>query len=403
VGKVSKLLLTVDHQFKRTPDGSVWVSTIYDYKFWKRYLDVFDEVLIVCRVENIETLKGPMLQANGSRVEFFGLPQYRGAKEFIKKYLCIIQSLGGVANGCSHAIFRIPSPIASIVYKEVIKRKLPWAVEIVNDPWDTFKPKSVKSPIRPFVRILFTRQVKKFARTAFGVSYVTEKALQKRYPSYIKLYGADRIHFESYYSSIDLEDDYFWSQRSFDVSKKQFSIVHVNSCITDFSKGHDIVMRILKKLHDESFEIKVTFIGDGPKRKYFEEYAAELGISDFVNFTGLLSNPREVRERLIESDILVFPTMGEGLPRTIIEAMAVGLPCISTPVNGIPELLESNDLFTHDDVEGFVRRTKLLLSDSEEYQNVSLRNLSKSKEYRKSLLTERRSDFYRKLLLVPQA
>ena len=60
--------------------------------------------------------------------------------------------------------------------------------------------------------------------------------------------------------------------------------------------------------------------------------AKDLGIDDFVEFTGLLASASEVRQKLKDSDMYVFPTLAEGLPRGIIEAMAVGLPCISSPV-----------------------------------------------------------------------
>ena len=393
-----KLLLTVDHQFVRTPDGKVWVKTIYGYDFWKRYLNVFDKVRIAARVRDVRKIEEKMLLASGENVEFFQLPQYRGAKEYAIRYMSIRKAVRGVANGCNCAIFRIPSPISDFVKNEVIKKRIPWAAEIVNDPWDNFAPGAFKSFFRPIYRRKFTHQVKSYALKANGVSYVTQFALQERYPSYVKLNGEDKKHFEAYYSSIMLTSDYFWNERKFDPNKEQFTIVHVNSCVTDFSKGHDVVIRAIKELHSKGLNVKAKFVGDGPKRGFFENMARRLGIESYIEFTGLLSSPREVRRVLIESDLLMFPTVGEGLPRTIIEAMAVGLPCLSTAVNGIPELLEKEYLIEQQDARSFADKSAEILMNADKYRRISERNIRKAYEYENSILTERRNEFYRKLL-----
>ena len=392
---MSKLLLTVDHQFVRTPDGKVWVKTIYGYEFWKRYLEVFNEVRVAARVRDVEQLEEKMLLSSGDRVEFYPLPQYRGPFEFAKKYFNIKDSIKGVADSCDCAIFRIPSPIAPGVCSEVKKQKKPWAVEVVNDPWDTFSPGSYNSITRPFVRVFFTHQVKSMARTANGASYVTQYALQKRYPSYVKLHGEDGKHFESYYSSIILKVEYFTERRK--LPESPYTIVHVNSCITDFSKGHDVVIRMLRIIRDKGIDARVVFVGNGPARPEFEKMAEELGVGDFVSFTGLLSSGNEVREQLINADIMVFPTKGEGLPRTIIEAMAVGLPVLSTSVNGIPELLDKEYLVDQQDAEAFANIAKNILLSDREYNRASALNYEKAREYENAILTKRRNQFYDKL------
>lgn len=392
---MSKLLLTVDHQFVRTPDGRVWVKTIYGYDFWKRYLEVFDVVRVAARVRDVDKIEEKMLLASGDRVEFYQLPQYRGPFEFVKKYFSIKEKMKGAAETCDCAIFRIPSPIASGICKVAKKKHLPWAVEVVNDPWDTFAPGSYKSITRPFVKLFFTNQVKRMARIANGASYVTQFALQKRYPSYAKLHGESKEHFESYYSSINLRSDYFVEHHK--LPEPPYTIVHVNSCITDYSKGHDVVIKMLKKVRDRGIDARVVFVGDGPARKEFETMAKDLGVDQYVSFTGLLSSASEVHDQLINSDIMVFPTKGEGLPRTVIEAMAVGLPVLSTPVNGIPELLDSEYLFEQQDDERFSNKAIELLTNSEAWEESSQKNISKAYEYRQDTLRIRRTEFYGKL------
>ncbi|MDO4990728.1 MAG: glycosyltransferase family 4 protein, partial [Eubacteriales bacterium] len=87
---------------------------------------------------------------------------------------------------------------------------------------------------------------------------------------------------------------------------------------------------------------------------------------------------------------------------TVIEAMAVGLPCISTPVAGIPELLEPEDMIAPTDVEGFADRIIDLLSDPETMEKKSARNIAKAKEYSDEQLQNKRNAFYGKLRLLAE-
>lgn len=125
--------------------------------------------------------------------------------------------------------------------------------------------------------------------------------------------------------------------------------------------------------------------------------AESLGIGDKVQFTGFLSSSDEVRSKLLEADLFIFPTKAEGLPRAIIEAMAVGLPCLSTPVNGIPELLPSRYMFNPMDVEGFTMAVERLIKHPEEMSQMSQTNVNKARNYEYDKLNERRRIFYTKL------
>ncbi len=392
---MSKLLVTVDHQFVRTPDGQVWVKTIYGYAFFQRYLHVFDSVRVACRIRDVEAIEEPMLLASGEGVEFFQLPQYRGPKEYALRYFKIRRQMRAVADGCDCALFRIPSPIAGGVRSRAVKAGIPWAVEVVNDPWDTFAPGSFKSLVRPAVRVFFTWQVKSMAKKANGASYVTQFALQKRYPCAASLRGESERYFASHYSSIILKPAFFEENHA--VPQAPFVLTHINSCITDYSKGHDVVLRALKRLRDAGVDARVVFIGDGPARELFEQMAQTLGVGEHVEFTGLLSKPEQVREYLLNADLMIFPTKGEGLPRTVIESLAVGLPCLSTPVNGIPELLPQECMFDQQDDKAFADKAAALLQDVDEWKRLSTQAVKKAGEYEESILTERRNVFYDKL------
>lgn len=189
-----------------------------------------------------------------------------------------------------------------------------------------------------------------------------------------------------------MRNDYFLKQHKLPTSP--YTIVHINSCITDYSKGHDVVIKVLKIIRDAGLDARVVFVGDGPARPKFEKMAQDMGVDNYVNFTGLLSSPLEVRKYLVDADLMIFPTKGEGLPRTVIESMAVGLPCLSTAVNGIPELLPNECMFKQQDAEAFAQKAIELLNNKDEWTRLSQQALKKATEYEESELTGRRNDFY---------
>jgi glycosyltransferase involved in cell wall biosynthesis len=97
---------------------------------------------------------------------------------------------------------------------------------------------------------------------------------------------------------------------------------------------------------------------------------------------------------LDDADIFVLPTRAEGLPRVIIEAMAKGLPCISTNVSGNPELLDSHWLTGYEDIELLAERIKELCTNSLIYEATSIENYNNSLKYEASILEKRRDAFY---------
>lgn len=180
-------------------------------------------------------------------------------------------------------------------------------------------------------------------------------------------------------------EDFFAVPKDYTCLGRKINLVHVANNVKNSVKGHDVVIQVVKKLNDAGIDAQVVFVGDGEKRKEFEQMAGSLGIGDKVSFTGLLPSPKDVREILLNSDLLIFPTKCEGLPRVVIEAMAVGLPCLSTPVNGIPELLEKEYMFDPLDVDGFVKKIIDLLDDPQQLNQMSKRNIEKAREYESSI------------------
>ena len=100
-------------------------------------------------------------------------------------------------------------------------------------------------------------------------------------------------------------------------------------------KGVPVLFDALRGLDVEG--LKVTLVGDGPDRAALEAQARDLGID--IHFAGYRSQD-EVAMLLGEADALVLPSFAEGVPVVLMEAMAAGLPVVTTRIAGVPELVE---------------------------------------------------------------
>lgn len=392
-----KVLVVVDGHLGRTKDGRIWSSRIYNYDFFARYLGAFDEVRVAIRIHEIDSNEGYPNLCSGPNIEFFPIAEFKGPKQYVTKYFSIKKSMKRYFEGCDCAIFRIPSTVGYQFLHGYQRLKKPYAVEVVVDPWDFAAPGTLKTPLRPLIRWKWTKDLKTACLQANGSSYVTKFALQKRYPSYAKIYGDSTEKFESYYSSVNIPESFFANPKVYDRFTKTLKIIHITNFIGNHVKGHRELIEavsILKKAH---IDVTVDFVGEGNLIEEFKTYADSLGVGEKINFVGKLSTADQVREKLLDSDIFVFPSHAEGLPRVLIEAMAVGLPCIATDVNGIPELLDKEYLVGIGEVDKIAAKIKKFYENPELMKRVSIENIKKAKNYSESVLQSRRIEFYKKL------
>lgn len=112
-------------------------------------------------------------------------------------------------------------------------------------------------------------------------------------------------------------------------------IVHVGRF--DIPKNHAGLLRAFQKLLEVQPDCVLTLVGDGDLCPPMKKLAVELNIQEKVHFCGMQTN---VHPYLQEADIFVLPSIYEGNPMTIIEAMGTGLPIVASRVGGIPDMVE---------------------------------------------------------------
>lgn len=132
------------------------------------------------------------------------------------------------------------------------------------------------------------------------------------------------------------------------------------------AKGQLLLVQACAELRRAGLPFHLTIVGDGPDRARLEEAVQHNELQSRVRFTGSL-NQAQVREELARADVFVLPSLAEGIPVVLMEAMASGVPCVSCPVNGIPELIEHDRnslLATPGDVPSLALQLRRLIEDA---------------------------------------
>lgn len=104
------------------------------------------------------------------------------------------------------------------------------------------------------------------------------------------------------------------------------------------AKGQHILIEACAALRDWGRDFRLVIVGTGPDEQSLKASVARLQLAQQVAFTGAL-NQNEVRAWYRQCDVFALPSFAEGIPVVLMEAMASGVPCVTTRITGIPELI----------------------------------------------------------------
>jgi len=107
------------------------------------------------------------------------------------------------------------------------------------------------------------------------------------------------------------------------------------------TKGLSYLIEAFAKVKQQMPSAQLIVVGEGRLRNELEQQAAGTSCADSIHFLGHRKN---IPELLRAMDVFVLSSIAEGMPKAILEAMAAGIPCISTNVGGIPEIVTSRDV-----------------------------------------------------------
>jgi glycosyltransferase involved in cell wall biosynthesis len=146
------------------------------------------------------------------------------------------------------------------------------------------------------------------------------------------------------YNAVDLSGWDRWNLRSWrtELGFGPEDVVLAQAGSLIHRKGHDILLRAFRDLHQARPQCRLLIVGDGPDRPGIEAGARELNVEPWVRFTGFITPPPGVVFRDV-ADIAVSPSRAEGFGLTVIEAGAAGCPVVATDTTGMREILTDGE------------------------------------------------------------
>ena len=347
----------------------------------KRYIRHCDEIIYLCNITETEQPKMELIDVDNVRyVDMHKINSLKGMLCDESKNKKIIEGLIDEVDAC---IVHLPSRLGDQVVKVAKQRNKPYMAVIVGCAWDGLWNYDLRGKLMAPLSFYSTRKAIKDSPYAL---YVTQKFLQKRYPTNGISAGCSDVKLLPQ-SNVILDHKVNGYKA---LANQNRSIRLATSAAVDVPyKGQEYVIRAMAQLKCEGLDFEYHLLGGGDQT-YLRDCAKKYGLEDRVIFHGFLSHS-EVFTILDNTDLYVQPSKQEGLPRALVEAMSRACPAIASKIAGIPELLPSDCLFPKGDVTAII---KLLRSFTPQKMEADARrNFEKAKEYEYSSLEARRDGF----------
>lgn len=383
------MVFVYEDKIAQDTEGNYYVGSAFSQTVFDRYLQHFDHITLLMRkadiapddtetlarwnridCTNIDVVILPNLTAS---IKAYFSPKLR--REFRKTVIENITPDRAV-------IIRAPSSSGTIAAKYCNKIGKPFLVEAVGCPWDSLWNHSLRGKITAPRSWLNFRQTMKLAPYAV---YVTSEFLQRRYPTQ----GA-----QAAISDVELQpmDDSILEKRLEKIDSHSGKIKLATAAAVNVAfKGQQFVIEALEKLKADGRTDFEYHMAGGGDNSVLKDLAEQLGVADQVVFEGSLPHDK-MFAWLDDMDLYIQPSLQEGLPRAVVEAMSRGLPALGARTGGIPELLGKKYIFERKCVDDIAKH--LLMVSKKEMLTMANNNFEHAKSFQKEALEKKRYDFY---------
>ncbi|GIP35026.1 glycosyltransferase [Paenibacillus sp. J2TS4] len=378
------LLFAHDFPFVRDDKGNYYSGGGFPYSVWERYLQVFDHVIVAGRLrhDGVKDVSG-YVKSSGRGVTFLPMPNLSSPINRLSHMKQAKKILNEHYNKVDAVIGRLPSEIGSLAVTIAEKRRLPWATELVGCPWDalTNHGSLAGKLLAPYSAYRTRKIIKKSSHTI----YVTKQFLQQKYPTAGKSEHCSNVEL------VEINDSCLDGRIKRVANDARLTIGFIGGLNVKY-KGLDSLFKALSLIKDRLPDYELRVLGGGNQDSWVQ-MADSLKLN--VKFYGTLPGGEPVMNWLDNIDLYVHPSLTEGLPRALVEAMSRGCACIGSDAGGIPELLDGEYIFPAGNAERMAQLLEKMVTDRDMYENNIRTNLATAGDYLKEKLDERRTRFWR--------
>jgi glycosyltransferase involved in cell wall biosynthesis len=213
-------------------------------------------------------------------------------------------------------------------------------------------------------------------------------------------YGVEKtvcIHNGIDLDKIVLERDRWDVRRELEIGRECYLIGTVGRLVP--VKGHECLLSAMKIFLERVSDAKLILVGDGPLREQLVRLASLLGIDKQVIFMG---HQDKVYDLINAMDVFVLPSLHEGMPMVLLEALFLGRPVVASRVGGIPEVIGHGDggvLIDPGNPEELAQNLSSLWQDRPRAEQLGRAGKNRVKEgFTALLMAERTADLYLSVL-----
>lgn len=381
------LLVVVVHKTIYNRDGA-WTNESYNTEMWTECLSAWDSVTVAGPGIEGPTPKG-WTRADGPNIGFAPLTfsaGYWGSLAAIPRRLMELRTLVAVHDA---VVLHTPSDIGVLatLWARVYRR--PYALDVRGDQSVNWRYLKARGTPFPYITALLFSLLFMWVRSGAGVAIYVSNELRNRFPIHS---GTTML----VYSDVRLKDCWFVPPRDYSSILPPRRLAFVGRL--EAQKGLDVLLTACwTMVSAQHVDFTLDIIGDGPLRKSLQQLTDELAIGEIVSFRGYIERGEALCSILKESDLFVLPSITEGMPRSLLEAMASSLPVIATNVGGVPEVVDAEYLVPAGDSNALAAKLLEVLESPAKLTNMSRSSCKRASSFRLELLCAGKQQFYSKL------
>lgn len=323
------------------PNGEYYISNT-QYLYLEYLTKNFDTVFLICPLYKDTILSTGLKKIGFKNLMFLSLPSYKGYIQSLKYYRSFKSQIKKIIDKVDFFYVTAPDPFC---WLPIIMKKNPEnRIHFVSDIIEVTKTNIKLNPLKKWIYIL--GYLPEYFMTLYASKkskvFVNGVPLTKK----IKKMGVGST---SVVSSTIRKCDVLELNEFKDREKNMQSMSFLYVGYLRNSKGLDTLMDFILILVSNNENFSFNIVGIGDMFDELDDFIKKHKLDDKVNLLGRIDNREKLYNLMKNSDLFFFPSLSEGSPRVVIEAMSQGLPVLSTPVGSLPStFVDGNEILFFD-------------------------------------------------------